>query len=447
MRTVSSLRIGWLESVAKHFWKKLSGLRWLAVWVLAAAAASGQQTLAPAPPPLTGAPGLTPLVPTTPPASTLQAPTFDPYSTQPHGSFGTPLQTAPPPMSTFGAQPPPFAQPYSLPSPGPQPYYGQPNPGFGASSPPALFPYGLQGPGQPVDPFASANPLKFLQNIRFSDTHLFGDSEKSGDMRINDALATTTLAFPNFFWTGEPCFLSPGFAYHSWSGPYGRWTDENGIDQLYPSLPPAAYSAFLDVGWRSSPDRAFGAELGGRIGIYSDFSGIDSASIRPMGLALLRYNLTPTMALKAGVSYINRADIKLLPAGGITWTPNPRTKWDIFFPQPKLSSYLTTLGNCDLWWYVAGEYGGGVWTVEVQAPNLATPNPNDFLPPTRTLMDINDMRVMIGLDLGLPANTSVGPRGVFFEVGYVFNREIVLVSPAQQFSLNDTWMLRGGFAF
>ena len=160
-------------------------------------------------------------------------------------------------------------------------------------SPPALFPSGLQGPGQPATGFPTSNPLKFLQNIRLSDDHLFGDSGNSGDMRINDAFATTTIAFPNFFWTGQPWFLSPGFGYHAWSGPFGTWTDDGGVAQLYPQLPPDAYSAFLDIGWRSSPDRAFGAELGGRIGVYSDFDSIDDQSDPADGLGSVAVQLDP----------------------------------------------------------------------------------------------------------------------------------------------------------
>jgi hypothetical protein len=87
-----------------------------------------------------------------------------------------------------------------------------------------------------------------------------------------------------------------------------------------------------------------------------------------------------------------------------------------------------------------------VWSVDLAYPDLTTPDPSD-LSTGRTLMDINDMRVMIGIELGSPANPSVGQRGLFFEVGYVFNREMVLVVPVQEFSLNDTWMLRGGFTF
>lgn len=440
--------------MAKKFCRILCAAWWVATGVLTGSAVHGQQGLgAPATaPPLTGAPSLAPLAPAAPPASTLQTPTFDPYSTQPNAALTAPSLTTPaPPSASFGTPAPAYTQPYSLPSPGAQPYYTQPAPGFGTQSPPALFPFGLQGPGQPATAYASSSPLKFLQNVRLSDDFLCGDSESAGDMRINDAFVTTTIAFPNFLWTGQPWFLSPGFAYHSWSGPFGTWSG------VFPGPPPGAplqfnlpeeaFSAFLDVGWRSSPDRAFGAELGGRIGVYSDFSGVDEHSVRPMGLALLRYNLTPTIAVKGGVSYINRADIKLLPAGGVVWTPNPRTKWDIFFPQPKLSSYLTTLGNQDLWWYVAGEYGGGVWTVEADVTSPVIPGTLDL---GRTQMDINDIRVSIGFEVGQTATSSVGQRGLFFEVGYVWNRKLYIVSPvvpAFELPLSDTWMLRGGFAF
>lgn len=426
---------------------------WIAAGLLTGEAAHGQQgfgstTTAP---PLTGAPSLSPISPAPAPSSTLQTPTFDPYSTQPNSAFTAPSLTTPaPPSASFGTPAPAYSQPYSLPSPGAQPYYTPPATGFGAQSPPALFPFGLQGPGQPASGYASGSPLKFLQNVRLSDDFLCGDSTSSGDMRINDAFATTTIAFPNFFWTGQPWFLSPGFAYHAWSGPYGSWTAPAGWGAPAVSLdfPEEAFSGFLDVGWRSSPDRAFGAELGGRIGVYSDFSGVENESVRPMGLALLRYNLTPTIAVKGGVSYINRADIKLLPAIGILWTPNPKCKWDIFFPQPKLSSYLTTLGNYDLWWYVTGEYGGGVWTPKVAVRDAA--NPAIVLWQGRPLTDINDLRVSLGIEVGPPVTGGIGQRGLFFEVGYVFDRKVYMAVPTLpdlELSLNDTWMLRGGFAF
>lgn len=402
----------------------------VAAWgglVLAQQSSGSQHSVAP----LTGAPSLTPLPSTGAPgpSSTLQQPTFDPYATQPNASLQAPSLLSPPPALAPGASVPGYTQPYAAgqtpPPVLPQPYpgYAQPNLGFGSGTPPVLFP-GLFGRGQTAGAPAYTSPLKLFQNVSLSHAWLRGDGDN--DMRINDTFITTTLAFPNFFWSGQPWFLSPGFGLHLWSGP---WTGAAAW------MPSNAYSAFLDVGWKSDPNRLFGLELSGRIGVFSDFRNLQNESFRPTGLALLRYNLTPTLALKAGVDYINRADIKLLPAGGFLWTPNPQTRFDIYFPQPKLASYLTTLGNWDLWWYIGGEYGGGVWTVKADSG------------PEQSLVDINDIRLVLGIEVGPPNAGGAGYRRAFFEVGYVWNRQIVIVTPPTTYDLGDTFMLRAGIAF
>jgi hypothetical protein len=412
----------------------------LIAWTVAhprpARAQTGYGTSSPTAP-LTGTPSLTPIPPTTGPTSTLGQPTFDPYSSQPNTVFSPP-SLMPPPTSGYGY---PSAsgstQTYSAPPPGSQPYYppAQPYTGFGTQAPPALYPQGIYGtPTTGVSPTLEGT-LKLFQNVRLSHAWLEGD--QGWELDINDTYLTSTLAFPNFLWSGQPWFVSPGFGMHLWSGP-------SAVPGA-PSLPSKAYSAFLDMGWRSDPNVAFGVEAAGRLGIYSDFEGVIDASFRPSGNALMRYNITPTLALKAGVEYINRADIKLLPAGGFVWTPSPQTRWDIYFPQPKFSSYLTTLGNRETWWYVGGEYGGGVWTPEVQ---FDTDDDGVLETTERTLMDINDMRVYIGLQFGPPGSTAVGQRGAFIEAGYVFEREVIFVTrPAESFTLGETYMLRGGIAF
>jgi hypothetical protein len=134
--------------------------------------------------------------------------------------------------------------------------------------------------------------------------------------------------------------------------------------------------------------------------------------------------------LKFGVMYIDRNDIKLLPAGGVLYTPTPQVRFDFFFPQPKLSAQLTTVGQFEVWWYVAAEYGGGAWTIE------RTDGTSDRV-------DINDIRVSGGLEW-------TGPNGLtgFFEIGYVFKREVVyVVEPSDTFNPDDSWMLRAGIAF
>ena len=73
---------------------------------------------------------------------------------------------------------------------------------------------------------------------------------------------------------------------------------------------------------------------------------------------------TPTLQFKPGIWYIDRVEIKLLPAGGVVWTPNPCSRYEIFFPAPKLADLWSTVGNLNVWVYVRGEYGGGAWTVK-----------------------------------------------------------------------------------
>ena len=112
-----------------------------------------------------------------------------------------------------------------------------------------------------------------------------------------------------------------------------------------PICRPNAYSAYLDFQWASDPKLQIGAELGFRVGAYTDFNTLNDDSLRIQGLALGMSRLTPTWTLKLGAMYLDRNNIKILPAGGLLWTPTPQVRFDFFFPQPKLSAYLTTVGR------------------------------------------------------------------------------------------------------
>ena len=66
----------------------------------------------------------------------------------------------------------------------------------------------------------------------------------------------------------------------------------------------------------------------------------------------------------------------------------------------------------------------------------------------RQSQDINDWRVMLGIEFYAPGSDGVGNRKMFLEAGYVWEREVILVArPEYSFNLSETFMLRGGFAF
>lgn len=267
--------------------------------------------------------------------------------------------------------------------------------------------------------------IRLFQGPRFRHGFVYGD-ENADSLMINDSDVSLAFAIPNFLYSTQPLYLMPSFSLHQWDGPQPPSTAD---------LPPLAYSAFLDSGWQSDPARILGAELGLRVGMFSDFDTATSDSLRIMGRGIGRIRLTPTTTLKLGVLYLDRNKVKLLPAGGLLWQPNQDTRFDLFFPEPKLSHYLTTLGNTDSWWYVGGYYGGGAWTVQRTDT-------------TKDSIDINDLRLVLGLEWGRNEQMREGRRVGFLEVGYVFDRELLYnASPLDNLSLQDTVMIRAGIGY
>jgi len=338
---------------------------------------------------------------------------FDPYSASGSSAYSFWSNTQPSNTGGVFGQP---AAPLATPAPGAGtfPTYGPPpaGPGTGAA-PQYLFP---NGTGQQFD---LSQSIRFIQDVRLRETYVAGGDDPD-DVGINDMEVAVTFTIPNFLTTGQPLFISPAFALHLWDGPSLMTAD----------LPPQAYSAYLDLQWASDPNLQIGAEVGFRIGAYTDFHTLNENSLRIQGLGLGVFRLTPTMTFKVGAMYLDRNKIKILPAGGLLWTPTPQVRFDFFFPQPKLSAYLTTVGKYELWWYLAGEYGGGAWTIE-RADG------------TSDRVDINDIRTSAGLEW-------TGPRGLtgFVEAGFVFKRQVIyVVTPSDSFDPGDTWMVRAGISF
>ncbi|PNY38317.1 hypothetical protein [Rhodopirellula sp. MGV] len=284
-------------------------------------------------------------------------------------------------------------------------YAGSPYP---SATPSTLFPGGImQRPGSllpPVDPF------RLIQRVRMRHTFLADPGDHSD---INTTDIAFAFAFPRFFWSNQPLFVAPSF---SWHQPHEY----------------DLYDAFVDLAWQSDPNQIAGVELQFGVGVFSEFGVYDTDSLRLRGRGLGVFRLSPATTFKVGVHYLDRQRVKVLPAGGLFWQPNPFTKIDLYFPQPRLSKFLATLGTQDVWWYLTGEYGEGSWTrnvlnVERQA-------------------DINDIRAIFGLELGRSDLIRAGRRTWFAEVGYVFDREIFVNEQLHQ-DLDSTWMVRLGVGY
>ncbi|MGA7698954.1 MAG: hypothetical protein WCB27_05070 [Thermoguttaceae bacterium] len=128
----------------------------------------------------------------------------------------------------------------------------------------------------------------------------------------------------------------------------------------------------------------------------------------------------PAMDLVFGIDYLDRGDIKLLPVGGLIWTPNPAMRFEVVFPRPRAVFQLSDRYRL----YVSGELGGGSWAIErvSQDDDLAT---------------YRDLRVCIGIEYLCKEGIKSA-----FEVGYLFNRRLEYTSGIGDMNLNDGVLLR-----
>ena len=368
------------------------------------------------------------------PSATLSPPTtFDPYSTAPgavnpwspyaSGQPIAPLGSGAPLNTPFGS-PPLGGAPATGPlGASPQPYYGSPygSPyGAAGTQPPnSLFPNGLWSSNPGAQPYDYTETLRFIYGANFSNTYLYKGSANE-DLGINDSEVSVTAAIPNFLFSQQPVFISPGFVISLWDGPKNLPAD----------LPGSAYAGYIDAQWATDPALQIGLETDVRVGVYTDFNTLNTNSLRIQGIGAGRFQLTPALAAKIGATYLDRNRIKLLPVVGVVWQPSQQIRFDIVFPRPKLAQYLQTVGNYEVWWYVAAEYGGGAWTIQRANGN-------------KDRIDINDIRTYIGVE-------TIGKRqiGGFAEIGYVFNRQVYyVVTPNESINPQNTFMARAGLTY
>ena len=294
----------------------------------------------------------------------------------------------------------------------------------GPGQPLVGYPLGIGAPNNPLVSVIPAEYQRLIDSIFVGYTWLEGD-DGIHQLQMYEVELATSFVFPAGYTTYVPLELrtTPGFVFHFLDGP----------DVAPPrNLPPQLYSVYLDNIWNPQITNRLFAHINTRIGVYSDFSAFNKETIRMTGSGLAVLRISPQLKIKGGVEYLDRVKVKLLPAGGVYWEPNPQTRLDLYFPRPKLSRFLKHVGYAEVWWYVGGEYGGGSWTIEQ-------------LGGIDDQIDINDIRLFGGLRFTMPT----GLEG-FFEAGFVWNREVRYshVAPGlKKLALDDTAMIRAGLVW
>ncbi len=194
------------------------------------------------------------------------------------------------------------------------------------------------------------------------------------------------------------------------------------------NMPPRLFELYF--GYRAigdfGPDWSYDVTISP--GIYTDFEGHAHQGWRIRGVGLVKHHFDPGIDLVLGVAYLDRENLKLLPVAGLVLDLDGRTRLELVFPEPRLS----TLYETDEGWktlYLRGQLGGGSWAIErdSRANDIAT---------------YEDLRVYLGIE-----SEDDDEETKFVELGYVFDRELEYRSGIGNMRFSETLMLRSGVRY
>lgn len=164
--------------------------------------------------------------------------------------------------------------------------------------------------------------------------------------------------------------------------------------------------------------------------IRSDLT-TDNRAFRVFALALLNWEYVPDrLMLSGGAVFLGRADLPVLPAVGLTWTPTARTKLDLQFPNSRLSHRLAKDGgSSETWAYLSAGLGGNTWAVTRQSGRTDE-------------LSLRDYRFTAGLEKRLD-----GGGGWFVESGIAVGRSVEYELDASELGVDDALLFQAGWRY
>ena len=241
-----------------------------------------------------------------------------------------------------------------------------------------------------------------------------GDPEDLGATEIETFL-TVALPAPIKEW---PLLITPGYNVAYLAGP--------GVTDL----PPRLHFAYVEFAWVPEFIHRYRFYLAVAPSVLSDFESNDADAFRVTGKGLVLFNWIPgVLELRAGVLYLNRDNIRLLPAGGVIWTPNDWMEYELFFPKPKASVRFNVGEGFEDWLFTTAEFGGNTWSIERASG-------------AHDKVTYLDYRILGGVERRLN-----GGAGFRLEAGYVFGRSIEFESGDGNFDPKSTVLIRGAIVF
>jgi hypothetical protein len=197
-----------------------------------------------------------------------------------------------------------------------------------------------------------------------------------------------------------------------------------------PDLPPTLYDAYVDFTWNLRITQRSSHVFSFSPGYYSDFQQNSAHALRVTGKWVGAYEVVRNrITLLTGTIYVGRDDLKMLPMGGLVFTPNDWSRYEAIFPNPRASLRLQEGPGFEDWVYLGCDFFGGQ-TYAIERANGAIDR-----------VSLADNRFVHGFERRRP-----GGAGWYMESGWVFDRHVHYHNnPAEDFYPMATYYVRMGF--
>ena len=287
-----------------------------------------------------------------------------------------------------------------------------------------LMPDDVAPPGQPRQEFEPPAGRKLppgakpgaLQQLIFTATELPRLGSDGLGLTTLETSLTIGLPAPT---VNSPLLVTPGF---------GTTFVDEATGPTDPGLPSQLYESWLQARWLRKIGERFGVDLAVAPGWYSDFANDTPQALRVTGHGFGAWEYSKNLRVVAGVIYLDRYDVNILPAGGLLWTPADDKRFELIFPRPRLAWRVAESKRAAQWVYLAGEFGGNQWAVRRDS------GVND-------VVVYHDYRMLAGWERR-PADLGVSWR---LETGWVFGRLVeYYITDTADYRPSDTFLVRAG---
>jgi hypothetical protein len=284
-----------------------------------------------------------------------------------------------------------------------------------------LLPDDVAPPGQPRQEFEPPAGRKLppgakpgmLQQALYQVTEL--PKLGSGGLGLTTLEKTITLGMPAPT-VESPLLVTAGFA--------GTLTDiPAGAD-----IPGELFDGYIQARWMRKVGTRLGVDLAVSPGWYSDFHNDSSQALRITGHGFGAWEASEDLRVVAGVIYLDRYDVDMLPAGGLLWTPADDKRFELIFPRPRLAWRISERPRASHWLYLAAEFGGNQWAMQSNTGQ-------------DQIIVIRDYRLLAGWERR-PADLGLSWR---VEGGWVTGRSVeYYLSEQPWLNPSDTFLVRAG---